>query len=133
MDNHQAILLKDLVSALRSKKLNRDNFDMGVWIENTIPKKPTLECGSAACAAGLAIATLPSWKKAGFKLKKGIYLSYRPVFGKYTEFCALADGLGITYIEAVRVFDPAGYSHHLKISPEAVASRIRRLLKKYGY
>jgi hypothetical protein len=65
---------------------------------NATTPKEVVDCGSAACAAGYA-ATIPQFRREGFKLERGL-----PTFGRYTGFAACERFFGLNSRQANRVF-----------------------------
>lgn len=117
--------LELLVKALENPKLHKKNFNLHNWANGPHPpKKPTLECGSTACAIGLA-CTIPEWKKDGFKMvAEGD--AYCPEYGPYASFDAVSRYLRITYEDVMYLFHEDSYLP--EASPQDVANRIKEFI-----
>ncbi len=126
-------LLQELANALHDLALARDQgidigFDMRTWARGKAPTSPKLDCGTQACAAGLA-TTLPSWKAEGFKLT-GYMNSYVVAYEDKYGYRALEKLLDIPYFEVKALFCPSFYQR--STDPHLVATRIEDYLHERG-
>lgn len=126
LNKHCKKRLNQLIRALRSKKLHVENFNLDLWAEQP-PDKPTLECGTAACAIGLATA-IPAWANEEFHLQPDSVDSgfLVPTFHNLTEDVAISDYLDISVDEAQYLFFPSWYKN--LTSNLAVARRIEKFM-----
>ena len=94
-------------------------FDMEIW-----------ECGTAACAVGLA-CQIPEFNSLGLRLERtswgGLIMASEPVFADHTNWDAVRVFFGITLKEAFWLFSEEQYPDDDTTAQE-VAARIRTLL-----
>lgn len=130
-------LMEDLAMKLESlTDEERQHFNMYEWAYAPNGFDPERwpeqihECGSLGCAIGWG-ATLPSWREAGFRLKKhethGIHGYIVPRGSSYLK---IGRFLGISKAAAETLFNASAYTPYFgcPIPPLAVASRIRAFI-----
>lgn len=93
-----------------------ERFDMWSWT-----------CGATACALGHA-CTIPHFKRNGLHLCIGDYPT--PTYQSRTGFMAGATFFGLSYDQAVYLFDSDRYAARSMRSPKIVARRIRGLVRR---
>lgn len=109
-------------------------FDISIWAQELDRNKP--KCGTAACALGWA-TTIPSFRKAGFRLVKDdsfshgryhVNLKWRPAYKDIEDmpFTAAAYFFGITTKDAEEAFD----FDDSKVTRKQMISRLKNLIKK---
>lgn len=128
-------LLESLRDALYKLPDDCPGFDLEYWANGKLPESPTLDCGTSACAIGLA-STLPDWKEAGFRLTErttGIFFP-APIIDEEEmdgDFNVVALFLGIEGYDAEFLFSPTEYEkgEDDRVNPHTVADRIQDFLK----
>lgn len=110
-------ILKDMLKDF--DKHFKHRFDMEAWY-----------CGTAACALGSA-AVYPPFIELGLSLK-GTTLPdyYAPYFNGSRDYWAGVRFFGITFYEALYLFNPEAYSR-TQVKPYDVAERVAELISKY--
>lgn len=134
MSQEQTYRLVDLIAALSQEQTTLP-FDMNRWVRavgtdnvkftGKNRMKQAIDCGYAACAAGLGLLTIPSWQNIHAMDR------YGNVNGE-TLTCAL----GITDTEFKYIFQPVSYygnPFNAFIKPDMVAGRISEVLRTYGF
>lgn len=134
-----------MTHAIRLRRLRRlekclgrkmkHEFNMGVWWCGNF-SKPTIDCGTSACAGGTYILME---KPRCLKLEKQLWPVFVPIYRtknkKLTWYDALAAHFGITYDESKLIFSAVAYRGTIKnifaIRPHHVAARVRKLIRQY--
>ena len=116
--------LNKLADFLTQPNFNKTygRFDIDSWSEESPSSARTFpSCGTAACAAGWATA-IPSFRKAGFRLVKGVPL--------YNDYEFVSDSVeaffGINNITFHNIFMPNDYNR----TRRQVASLLRKEASK---
>lgn len=115
-------------------------FDLGSWMRDSggpgrsfltqDSRERKLDCGTAACAVGLA-CLLPEFQAEGLSASwnKG-YSAIIPEYGSARGYMAAALFFGISVHQAEQLFAGCNYSVKVgAVAERAVASRIRQYLK----
>jgi hypothetical protein len=104
----------------------------GKEIEKSIKKN---ECGTTACACGHA-ATIPEFKKLGFRFEDNYSGVGTITFEDKEEFEAAAAFFGLTYDESEDTFGPNGYAagrdtkYYVIKRLESLSRKMRKEVKK---
>ncbi len=121
------------------EKVPRKRFDYASWVGDDWGGKQDLSCGTTACAMGWA-CTIPSFRKAGLKLKNSLldgtslrtayYTSNVPYFNGFEGFDAAALFFDIDLRDARYLFGEPNHTP-FKDTSEVTPKQVAKLIRKF--
>lgn len=137
MEKERLLKLADLLDR-DAKNKKGIKFDLGYWgyrdaaKRTTKPKRIAVDCGTTACAIGLACIS-GAFKSDGLTFKlvskdNGGGNNFVPLYGGHDSFSAVQEFFGITMFDAHYLFSDTSYDPKERrgaVGERAVAKRIR--------